>query len=281
MKTLISILLLAIAVRLGNGFSKYGRTCKDIGCLSNEQCTMAEDPCSYYNRDECGMYPTCQKVSSAAATCATFVCPPTKTCRMDGSTPKCVDDDRASSSNTFSNNNPLPSDGNGNGNGYHPPPPIYPQIPGQTTTRAPAYRPNGGYPSSGGGYQGGQIGSGYPGSGGYPAQNGGYPNYPGYPSNGGYPSGGSGGYPAGYPSQGGSGSRYPSSGYPSSSGGSGYPSYNSGGYGGYNYNSKVNQNNPYGSGGVTTSNPLLDGLKNTLKAYGKDILANVLKNVGK
>lgn len=35
---------------------EYGRTCKDIGCLNNEECVMAEDPCSYYSRDQCGKY---------------------------------------------------------------------------------------------------------------------------------------------------------------------------------------------------------------------------------
>ncbi|CAD1479263.1 unnamed protein product, partial [Heterotrigona itama] len=39
----------------------YGRTCKDIGCRRDEVCVMAEDPCSIYQRDNCGRYPTCAK----------------------------------------------------------------------------------------------------------------------------------------------------------------------------------------------------------------------------
>ncbi|VVC95555.1 unnamed protein product [Leptidea sinapis] len=46
-----------------DGFSKYGRTCKDIGCLRNEVCVLAEDPCSYGHSSNCGTYPTCKKKS--------------------------------------------------------------------------------------------------------------------------------------------------------------------------------------------------------------------------
>lgn len=42
-------------------FAEYGRTCKDIGCMRDEVCVMAEDPCSIYQRDNCGRYPTCAK----------------------------------------------------------------------------------------------------------------------------------------------------------------------------------------------------------------------------
>lgn len=45
----------------GGGFAEYGRTCKDIGCRRDEVCVMAEDPCSIYQRDNCGRYPTCAK----------------------------------------------------------------------------------------------------------------------------------------------------------------------------------------------------------------------------
>ncbi|KAG5684629.1 hypothetical protein PVAND_013851 [Polypedilum vanderplanki] len=47
----------------GAPYSKYGRTCKDIGCLPREQCVMAYDTCSFNQQENtnCGRYPTCQK----------------------------------------------------------------------------------------------------------------------------------------------------------------------------------------------------------------------------
>lgn len=44
-------------------FSEFGRTCKDIGCLSQETCVMAHESCSYSQRDgkDCGSYPTCKR----------------------------------------------------------------------------------------------------------------------------------------------------------------------------------------------------------------------------
>lgn len=83
------------------------------------------------------------------------------------------------------------SSGGGGGN-------LYPQIPKGETTPRPNVRPIGG----GAGYQGGQIGSGYPGlsqGGGYPQQGGGYPQQGGgYPQQGGgYPQNGYAGYPQG------------------------------------------------------------------------------------
>ncbi|KAJ8949775.1 hypothetical protein NQ318_019004, partial [Aromia moschata] len=128
---------------------------------------------------------------------------------MDGNTPKCVDDhsQRGYAGYDTHNQNTLgQQDSSGsNPSGSN----LYPSIPrGETTPR-----PNVNYqPVSGGGYQGGQIGSGYPGQGGqsqggyrpgypggYPQQQGGYPQQPGgYPQQtGGYPQGGyqQGGYP--------------------------------------------------------------------------------------
>ncbi|KAF2887131.1 hypothetical protein ILUMI_19042, partial [Ignelater luminosus] len=67
----------------------YGRTCQDIGCPSNEVCVMQEDPCSRNKRADCGTYPTCKRVSNALPTCATYACPPTQVCRIDGGQPKC------------------------------------------------------------------------------------------------------------------------------------------------------------------------------------------------
>lgn len=42
-------------------FTEYGRTCKDIGCLSNQVCVLAEDPCTFGHSTNCGTYPTCKK----------------------------------------------------------------------------------------------------------------------------------------------------------------------------------------------------------------------------
>ncbi|XP_076249914.1 uncharacterized protein LOC143189116 [Rhynchophorus ferrugineus] len=190
----------------GDCYTKYGRSCKDIGCPSNQKCVMETDPCSYYQRQgECGQYPTCKKIQSGERTCANFVCPPSQVCQMDGGHPKCIADasksghvgyDTHSANSPVNNDSPsAPPANNGN---------IYPQIPHGETTPRPNVRPA--YPG-GSGYQGGQIGSGYPGqSGGYPSQSGGYPGQAGgYPQGGyqGYPQGGYQGYPQGGYNQGG------------------------------------------------------------------------------
>jgi len=246
--------LLVLSIGIVNGYSKYGRSCNDINCLTNEACVMAEDPCR--SRDEpCGMYPTCQKMSSGHS-CSSFVCPPGQSCRMDGSNPKCV----AGTTGTQTHSQPSA--------------PIYPNLPsnGQTTTRPPMYRPAGGYPN--GGYQGGSIGSGYPGQPGNGRPDdgrGSYPGYGGYPgysnnNNGGVNQPGYPGYPGqpGYPSSGGnpSNGRYPSN-YPNN-----YPYNNpSGGQNPYNQNPYSNQNN-YGHKPSSASNPIYDTIKDTLKNIG-------------
>jgi len=47
----------------GAPYSKYGRTCKDIGCLPREVCVMAYESCSFNQQENvsCGRYPTCKK----------------------------------------------------------------------------------------------------------------------------------------------------------------------------------------------------------------------------
>ncbi|RVE44726.1 hypothetical protein evm_010630 [Chilo suppressalis] len=50
-------------VLYADGFSKYGRSCKDIGCLNSEVCVLAEDQCSFGQTSNCGTYPTCKKKS--------------------------------------------------------------------------------------------------------------------------------------------------------------------------------------------------------------------------
>ena len=89
--------------------------------------------------------------------------------------------------------------------------------------------------STGGGFGGGRVGSGYPGSGGggYPGGggfSGGYPGGGGGGFSGGYPGGGGGGYPGGgggYPGAGGGGGGYPGA------GGGGYPGGGGGGFSGF------------------------------------------------
>lgn len=155
---------------------------------------------------------------------------------------------------------------------------IYPNIPrGETTPRPSAPRPNyGGQPTN---YQGGRIGSGYPGAGGHqqPAypnyQGGAYPNYPqqGYPGN--YPTQSRGGYQGGYPQQG-----YPqgyptqsSSGYPQQ-----YPNYNNYYQNGYNpYNNPNRYATPQKSG--ASQGGIVDKLTEALKSYGTDLLKNAIK----
>ncbi|KAI4456787.1 hypothetical protein MML48_8g00010716 [Holotrichia oblita] len=284
--------------KYGEAFSKYGRSCNDIGCPSNEECVMAETPCSYYSREnECGMYPTCRKVSSnSAPSCSGYICPPTKRCAIDGGEPKCVDDPNANTPGHQNGNKAYQSYDTQNTNGQPSAPAQpnpYPVLPGQTTTRSPIRRPGSsggggyqggnvgsGYPGQGGGgYQGGGVGSGYPGQGGggyqggpvgsgYPGSTGGGSRYPGYQS------GNTGsGYPGGYPQQG-----YPQQGYPQQ----GYPQQGYNGYqhgyqqghrgGTYNYN---NQKPPQSSG----SNPIYDTVKNTLAQYGTNLLKNALGNI--
>ncbi|XP_015117474.1 prisilkin-39 isoform X2 [Diachasma alloeum] len=246
-------LLLSSSIVNGVPYSKYGRSCKDIGCRTNEVCVMAEDPCTFGKRD-CGYYPTCTKSGDAGLlSCTSMICPSGQYCKtVDG---------RATCVNTNSN---LEDEGvhkdmtrrqsAGSSSGY-PAGSGYPSSGGDTPVpSAPVESSAGGYP----------LGSGKPSSSGYPASgSSGYPagaGYPsssssGYPAASGYPSSGSSGYPAGsgYPSSGRSG--YPAgSGYPSSGSsgypvGSGYPSSGSSGYpAGSGYPSSGSSGYPAGSG---------------------------------
>lgn len=45
---------------------EYGRTCKDIGCLSSEKCEIVEDSCSWNQQkgQQCGTYPTCKRTGA-------------------------------------------------------------------------------------------------------------------------------------------------------------------------------------------------------------------------
>lgn len=249
----VCAVLLAI-LALGDSYSKYGRTCKDIGCLSSEVCVMETDPCSYYQRqNECGSYPTCKRMDNAGpASCKNYVCPPTKVCKMDGTTPKCVDDHSKVGRvgyDTSELKNPNDQPGGGN---------LYPTLPrGETTSR-----PNIPYqPVGGGGYQGGQVGSGYPGQPrpNYPQQN--YPQQP-------YPQQGQGGYNGynGYNQPGYRGNPQ-QNGYPNYNNNQRYPNYQ----GGYN---PYGQSNRYGQS--SASGGIADSITNALKKYGTDLLKNAI-----
>uniref|UniRef100_A0ABD2W5V1 Uncharacterized protein n=1 Tax=Trichogramma kaykai TaxID=54128 RepID=A0ABD2W5V1_9HYME len=229
---LLTLLVLADAVP----YSKYGRSCRDIGCRSDEVCVMAEDPCgSYTQRDSCGRYPTCQRSNSGGESCTTKLCPSGTYCKTENGRPTCVNTTPGLGDGMFSENEntenkdmnrreeesqkPIES---GSNSGY-PGGIIYPD---QTSSKPPSasYPDYPKSPSSGVGYpelpkpSAPSAGSGYPD---YPkpsapSAGSGYPDYPKASVPSGNPTSGT-GYPA-YPS---AGSGYPS--YPSSS--SGYPGY--------------------------------------------------------
>ncbi|XP_011058120.1 PREDICTED: prisilkin-39-like isoform X2 [Acromyrmex echinatior] len=234
-------------------YNKYGRTCKDIGCRTDETCVMVEDPCTGYT-DKCGRYPTCRRTSDVS--CTSMVCGENEYCKSENGAPKCV----------------RKSTGFENEMRTRTIPKRQTSYPTATETHGSSDTPknsddqsylarSSGYPSS----------SGYPGSSSYPNSGSskvsdssnqprsGYPNSgSGYPSSGsGYPSSGSSGYPSsgssGYPSSRSNGSPSHSSnselsGYPSSQ--SGYPSSGSSGYpssGSSNYPSRDSSGYPIGS----------------------------------
>ncbi|KAL0122110.1 hypothetical protein PUN28_007111 [Cardiocondyla obscurior] len=81
-----ALLIIAIIPNAAS-YNKYGRTCKDIGCRSDETCVMAEDPCTGYS-DKCGRYPTCRRTSDAS--CTSMVCGENEYCKSENGAPKCV-----------------------------------------------------------------------------------------------------------------------------------------------------------------------------------------------
>ncbi|CRL04228.1 CLUMA_CG017332, isoform B [Clunio marinus] len=64
------LVLWIICMTNGAPYSKYGRSCKDIGCLPRETCVMAYESCSFSQQENvsCGRYPTCKKNSDAQST---------------------------------------------------------------------------------------------------------------------------------------------------------------------------------------------------------------------
>lgn len=51
-------------------------------------------------------YPTCKRVDNGVRTCETYVCPPSKVCKIDGGIPKCFDDSSKSEYISFSSKSP-------------------------------------------------------------------------------------------------------------------------------------------------------------------------------
>lgn len=174
-------------------YTKYGRTCSDIGCLSSQVCVMVHDSCSLGQREgnDCGRYPTCKKNTDPSVNAGPS----------------------AGSSNVY-NNGPRPSAPVGNGGdddvlgtlGLNPNNPY-----GQRPTPAPTRPASSGglYPSlptdnnPGNRYGGGNNGY-NGGAGGNNGYNGGAGGYNG--GAGGY-NGGAGGYGGGGAGGGGGGSR--------------------------------------------------------------------------
>lgn len=88
--TLLGVIFVISSIPNATSYTKYGRTCKDIGCRRDEVCVMAEDPCSIYQRDNCGRYPTCSKAHPGEANCASTVCGENEYCKTENGLPTCV-----------------------------------------------------------------------------------------------------------------------------------------------------------------------------------------------
>ncbi|XP_043492268.1 uncharacterized protein DDB_G0283357-like [Polistes fuscatus] len=258
----LTALLVIVAIPDVSSYSKYGRTCKDIGCRNDEVCVIAEDPCTSYS-DKCGSYPTCKKTSNNEGSCSSIICDKNEYCRTENDIPKCVskissngfqsagvdivngqqvsNSDTNKHTNTNSNTNPYananappaPADPVPGGTGYH-------QVNTGTNIGYPSYPSNVGSSNNNNGYPP------YPSTnqGNHPrTDNLGYPPYPtmnrmpqpgqGYPGQGYPPYPGQSGYPqAGYPQQQyPNGQRYPVGQYP------GYQNYPNQNHRGYSYNS--------------------------------------------
>ncbi|KYN09594.1 hypothetical protein ALC57_18286 [Trachymyrmex cornetzi] len=187
--------------------TQYGRTCKDIGCRTDETCVMAEDPCTGYT-DKCGRYPTCRRTSDVS--CTSMVCGENEYCKSENGAPRCVRKPTGlgyeSAGVSYVNGERINSGNNANpyANANAPPMPAippypssdsehhrsssgsnlgYPPYPSNTGTSGHGYPP---YPQSTN--QAGRQDLGYPP---YPTQNRmptpGQSAYPGYPQNSGYP----------------------------------------------------------------------------------------------
>ncbi|XP_015180222.1 PREDICTED: FHA domain-containing protein FhaA-like isoform X2 [Polistes dominula] len=225
----LAALLVIIAIPDVASYSKYGRSCKDIGCRKDEVCVIAEDPCTV-SSDKCGFYPTCKKTSNSGFQSAGVDV-------VNGQQVSNSDTNKHTNtnSNPYANANapPAPADPVPGGTGYH-------QVNTGTNIGYPPYPSNVGSSNNNNGYPP------YPSTnqGNHPrTDNLGYPPYPtmnrmpqpgqGYPGQGYPPYPGQSGYPqAGYPQQQyPNGQRYPVGQYP------GYQNYPNQNHRGYSYNS--------------------------------------------
>ncbi|XP_018310605.1 collagen alpha-1(IV) chain isoform X5 [Mycetomoellerius zeteki] len=218
-------------------YNKYGRTCKDIGCRTDETCVMAEDPCNGYT-DKCGRYPTCRRTSDVS--CTSMVCGENEYCKSENGAPKCVRKSTGLENEMRTRTIPKRQ------TSY----PTATETHGSSDTSKNSDDQS--YPARSSGYP---SSSGYPGSSSYPSSSG-YPGSSSYPSSSGYP--GSSSYPNSGSSRASDSSNQPRSGYPNS--GSGYPSsgspshsYSNSGLSGYpssgssNYPSRDSSGYPTGS----------------------------------
>ncbi|XP_043283430.1 myb-like protein A isoform X4 [Venturia canescens] len=114
------VCLFLLFVTQVNGYSKYGRTCKDIGCRSTEKCTMV-DECDVDGR-KCG-YPTCVRDDSIRITCATKLCGGGQRCEDKNGAPVCVNNPSISGYDSAGvsvvNGHRTPTDSNNNNNNNH------------------------------------------------------------------------------------------------------------------------------------------------------------------
>jgi len=234
------LILIGLAIS-AQAFTKYGRSCKDIGCLPSQVCAMVQDSCSYTQRDgkDCGSYPTCMKNTNGGNT---------------GSDVS-ASHSNGQSSHDFDMPTRNPSQGGSHSSGSNFYPTLTPQRP--PSPAYPSNPMNPSYPSNP---------SSYPSNPSYP--NPAYPANPSYPSNPSYPGNNpSGGY---RPSSGGSsssGSKDSSfsdilSGFTKILGGGG-SSGSSSNYGGSGISSLLNTFGGGGSGGSSGG-----GLSSILSSFG-------------
>ncbi|XP_014211890.1 protein transport protein SEC9 isoform X2 [Copidosoma floridanum] len=144
-----------LAILLGaynaDAYSKYGRSCKDIGCRSSEVCVMAEDPCTIHRPDSCGSYPTCKKISqpvsssSGGSTSGQQLGTEINNNNYPPQVPADPSGSRYANSNPYGNANAPPADEVNHPYGNHPNNnPVYPPYPSNNNHNNNGYPP---YPS--------------------------------------------------------------------------------------------------------------------------------------
>jgi len=148
-----SIILFLGIILSANAYSKYGRSCKDIGCLPSEVCAMAYDSCSYSQRDgkDCGNYPTCKKSGNVGSSPGASLNPAPDNTRISHQSPSNYPpgppiDPNNIFGNPNRNANPPPQWGNvpifpnPTSHSVHPQP-AYPQMPQYYPPQNPNYNP--------------------------------------------------------------------------------------------------------------------------------------------